>query len=166
MSNQQKGQQALEQAFEFFTNLVNQDHGFDKELWNEGFFTYLLTKKQMNTLKKLCISEGWTQPINYSITIKGEFIAHILKSRQGKDLITTQEAITILKTAFSPTSLVSINVKYNNQAVVLNSNTKIKIKGNSYYSSAFFEVGEKLENKTAYHAGWNKIQAMIKNGEK
>ncbi|NMS52235.1 hypothetical protein HKB18_00160, partial [Vibrio parahaemolyticus] len=56
MSNQQKGQQALEQAFEFFTNLVDQDHEFDKELWNEGFFTYLLTKKQMNTLKKLCIS--------------------------------------------------------------------------------------------------------------
>ncbi|NMS64605.1 hypothetical protein, partial [Vibrio parahaemolyticus] len=106
MSNQQKGQQALEQAFEFFTNLVDQDHEFDKELWNEGFFTYLLTKKQMNTLKKLCISEGWIQPTNYSITIKGEFIAHILKSRQGKDLITTQEAITILKTAFSPTSLV------------------------------------------------------------
>lgn len=165
MSNQQKGQQALEQAFEFFTNLVNQNHKFDKELWNEGFFTYLLTKKQMNTLKKLCISKGWIQPTNYSITIKGEFIAHILKSRQGKDLITTQEAIMILTTAFSPTSLVSINVKYNNQAVVLNSNTKIKIKGNSYYSSAFFEVGEQLENKTAYHAGWNKIQAMIKNGE-
>lgn len=166
MSNQQLGQQALEQAFEFFTGLVEKNHKFEAELWNEGFFTYLLTKKQMNTLKKLCISEGWIQPTNYSITIKGEFIAHILKSRQGKDFITTQEAIKILTTAFSPASQVSINVKYSNQAVVLNSNTKIKIKGNNYYSSAFFQVGEQLENKTAYHTGWKKIQAMINNGKK
>ncbi|EGQ9322248.1 hypothetical protein NMS74_003548 [Vibrio cholerae] len=165
MSNQQQGQQALEQAFEFFTTLVEQNHDFDTKLWNEGFFTYLLTKKQMNTLKRLCINENWTQPTNYAITIKGEFIAHILKSRQGKDLVTTQEAIKILTTAFSPTSQVSINAKYENQAVVLNSSTKIKIKGNNYYSSAFFEVGVQLENKTAYHTNWNKIQAMLQNGK-
>ncbi len=153
---------ALEDAFDFFINLVSKEYAFEYELWNTGFFTYLLTKKQISDLKKLCKKEGWEEPNHFAITIKGEFVRHILNSRERKDQVTVEEASDILKAAFSPVSLVSINKKYEEQAVVLNSKNRIKIKGNTYYSAAFFEVGEKLENKTAYHTGYRKIEAILK----
>ena len=90
------GTDALEDAFDFFINLVSEEHTFECELWNAGFFTYLLTKKQVSDLKKLCKKEGWEEPSQFAITIKGEFIKHILNSRGRKDKVSAQEASDIL----------------------------------------------------------------------
>lgn len=157
---------ALEEAFHYFTKKVNDNEDYKTSPWNEGFFTYLFTKKQQNILKRICLKEGWELPENYGITIKGEFILHVLNSRKKKDQTTMYECAEILSASFSSKSEISINIGYEEQAVVLNSFKKINVQKNTYYASAFFSVGKKLESKTAYHTNYTKLKRILDDRKK
>lgn len=152
---------ALEEAFHHYTQKVNEGCDYKAPPWNEGFFTYLFTKKQKNILKRICLKEGWEVPENYGLTIKGDFIHHVLNSRTKKDDTTMHECAEILSASFSSRSEISINKGYDEQAVVLNSFKKITVKNNKYYGSAFFSVSTTLEGKTAYHTKYNKVQRIL-----
>lgn len=152
---------ALEEAFHHYTKEVHEGLDYKLSPWTDGFFTYLFTKKQKNILKRLCLKENWELPENYGITISGDFINHILEGRMGKDKVTMIECSKILSASFHSRSEVSINNGYEEQAVILNSFNKITVKNNTYYASAFFSVNKKLESKTAYHTGFNKIKRLL-----
>lgn len=164
--NNRIGQEGLENAFSDLVDMVSSDYSFTELERDTGYFSYLLSPKQANHLKKLCAQEGWEYPDNYAITIKSGFVKHLIKSRSGTDNLNYEEIKSILKAAFSPQSTISINRRYDEQAVVINSQKRITVQGNTYYSAAFFEVGQELINKTAYHMTFNKMEAIKGNSRR
>lgn len=136
----------------------------DSTIWDVGYFSYLLSRKQKSHLSRICEQKGWQKPNNYSITIKGSSIKHILNSRIGSDNLTVNECLDLVLNALNEKSEVAINERENQQVFMLNGNKKISIKGNSLYASLIVEIKEEgLVLKTAYPLTYRKLEA-IKRG--
>lgn len=153
------GEKGVADAFHYYVNTVDKKGHIPNELWDTGFFSYLLTDKQKAKIKRICKDKGWHVPKNIQgITIKGHFIKHVLNSRVGKDNITPQECADILTKSFHKNGEIGINTKYKNQGVILNSKNSVQVQGNSRYSMAVFNVeDDNLSPVTAYDADRAKI---------
>ncbi|MFJ4259088.1 hypothetical protein ACIP01_19305 [Pseudomonas monteilii] len=128
-----------------------------------GAFTYLLTPKQFDRIRKICKEQGWGVPNQRGILIDLETVAHPLKSRMGKDLCTAAEVLEILLAAYSPQSQVGLNRPKYAQAIVFNTRCKVRIGNASFYAVAVVKVRVEGPRKylapvTAYHATEAKIR--------
>jgi len=153
------GEKGIADAFFYYVDAVDKRNHIPKELWDTGFFSYLLTSKQKANIQKICKSQGWSIPKNIQgITIQGHFIKHVLNARVGKDNITPLECADILAKSFHKNGEVGVNVEYENQGMILNSKNRVEVKGNSRYSMAMFDVkDDNLSPVTAYDADRAKI---------
>ena len=156
------GEKGLAYAFCNYVNTVDKIGHIPNELWEIGFFSYLLTNKQIANIKKICLKKGWPIPKNIQgITIKGHFIKHVLNSRVGKDNITPAECADILTKSFHKNGEIGVNVRYKNQGIILNSKNRVEVQGNSRYSMAVFNVeDDNLSPVTAYDADRAKINKI------
>lgn len=133
----------------------------DSSIWGIGYFSYLLSKKQRASLERICEVKGWQKPRNYSITVAGRDIKHILNSRIGSDNLTVEEVISLVQSALGDSSEIVFNKKQDRQAFMLNGRKKISINGNSFYGSLIVEVErDGLVLKTAYHLTYTKLDAL------
>lgn len=157
------GEEGLVNAFRDYVFEVEKG-GVPGDVWEVGFFSYLLTRKQIDHVKKICRQQRWPIPKNLKgITIKGDFIKHVLNSRTSKDELTAAECADILSKSFHKNGEVGVNVKHQNQGVILNSKNRVNVRGNSRYSMTIFNVeGDNLSPVTAYDADRAKINS-IKN---
>jgi len=163
------GEQALHNAFIDYTHLVDANFVFDQEIRAAGLFSYILTPKQRDQIKKLCIKEGW--PVNQSkgITITISAIKHVLVGRTRKDGLTTLECAQLLSSAYSKHSEIALNKPINTgqkqerheQVFILNAKVSARIQGSAFYCAAILQVSEnELSQVTAYHTTWDKIKGI------
>jgi hypothetical protein len=116
------GEAALESAFHEYTHLVHQsslnNQSIESELWETGFFTYLFTPKQINVVKRSCREQGWQEPENINgMTIKGEFVKHVIDARTQKDGTSINEIAAILAITFNKRSQIALNDNHPKQAM-------------------------------------------------
>lgn len=155
------GEQALHNAFIDYTHLVDANFVFDQEIKASGLFSYILTPKQRDQIKRLCIKEGW--PVNQSkgITITISAIKHVLAGRKGKDGLTTQECAQVLSSAYSKNSEIALNKDRHEQAFILNAKISVQLRSSAFYCAAILQVSENdLAQVTAYHTTWAKIKGI------
>ena len=136
--------------------------------WNAPLFTYVMTKKQFNRLNFICQRNGWPVQTCRGITFYPRNIKHILTARKGKDSIHCTEVADILIAALCPQSQVELKRDQNQQVVVLNSVSALRVgaKREKYFGMMIVQVSENdLAPVTAYHATEAKIRAIMKDGE-
>lgn len=151
------GEKALQEAFHFYTNAVS-NGGISSELWETGFFSYLLTPKQKSLVKKICDQEGWGLPTVISgMTITGSFVKHVINARTLKDKSTIYEVAEILAITFHKNGQIAVNYNHEEQGLIINSKNKVTINGNGRYAMAAFYVQKKLSPVTSYDADRAKI---------
>lgn len=126
-------------------------------------FTYLMTPKQFDRIKKICMQNKWAVPNVRGILIDLEAVAHPLDSRSSKDQCTPDEALAILVSAYSAYSEIGMNKPKHAQAIVFNTKRKVQVGNTKYAALAVVEVcvegGRKyLAPVTAYHATEAKIR--------
>lgn len=127
------------------------------------FFTYLMTPKQFDRIRKICMQKGWEVPNQRGILIDLVAVAHPLDARESKDNCTVEEALAILVAAYSAYSQVGLNKPKHAQAIVFNTGRQVQVAQNKYYAVAVVKVcveGRKkyLAPVTAYHATEAKIR--------
>ncbi|MGK5077379.1 hypothetical protein [Janthinobacterium sp. HLX7-2] len=136
------------------------------EIRNVPIFSYILTGKQADALREICVAQGWPIPSNRGIEIDVRYIAHVLQSRDTKDQVDTSFVTEILTAAYCEYGIVEINKTRNQQAIVINATKKIPLNGAKYYGMAIIEVQQeptgnvKLAPKTAYHATEAKLRGI------
>lgn len=137
----------------------------DPRVNDEGMpsFSYLLTPKQFDRVRKICRERGWDVPNQRGILIDLEAVAHPLAARMTKDGCTAAQVMEILLAAYSPQSQVGLNKPKHAQAIVFNTRQKVRIGKASFYAVAVVKVrvegGRKyLAPVTAYHATEAKIR--------
>jgi hypothetical protein len=126
-------------------------------------FTYLMTPKQFDRIKKICCKHRWDVPNQRGILIDLEAVAHPLDSRVSKDNCTPEEAVNILIAAYSAYSEIGLNRPKHSQAIVFNTNRGVMVGQTRYAALAVVKVcnegGRKyLAPVTAYHATEAKIR--------
>lgn len=129
----------------------------------DGAFTYLLTPKQFDRIRKVCKEQGWDVPNQRGILIDLEAVAHPLKSRMSKDHCTAGEVLEILLAAYSAQSQIGLNRPKHAQAIVFNTRRKVRVGNSSFYAIAVVKVRVEGARKylapvTAYHATEAKIR--------
>lgn len=155
------GEQALHEAFIGYTHLVDTNFIFDQEIKEEGLFSYILTPKQRDQIKRICIREGWEVNQSKGITITIQAIKHVLAGRKSKDGLSTQECAQVLSSAYSKHSEIALNKDRDQQAFILNAKISVHIKSTAFYCAAILQVSENdLAQVTAYHTTWAKIKAI------
>lgn len=127
-------------------------------------FTYLLTPKQFDRIKRTCRENQWPEPNCRGILIDLEAVAHPLDTRGIKDGCTPAEVLAILTHAYCAHSEVGTNKPKYRQGIMFNKR-KVKIGTGSYCAVAVVEVrseGSKtyLAPVTAFHANDSKIRGM------
>lgn len=139
------------------------DHGTNDEV--VPAFSYLLTPKQFDRVRKICKEKGWDVPNQRGVLIDLEAVAHPLDARMTKDQCTVEEVVEILLAAYSPQSQVGLNKPKHLQAIVFNTRQKVRIGKASFYAVAVVRIrvegGRKyLAPVTAYHATEAKIRSI------
>lgn len=163
-----KGDSALQDAIRFYTKWVDEvsrsGQPVPAEEWDRPLFTYLMTRKQLAQLNRICHAEGWPRQTCPGITLYPHHIKHVLTSRSGDGLNWVQVA-ELLCAAYCTRSEISLNKDRNMQGVILNAVEKLAtIKGQKYFGMAIVQVSENdLAPVTAYHATEAKIKAIQKN---
>lgn len=76
------------------------DHGVNDE--GVPAFSYLLTPKQFDRVRRICKEKGWDVPNQRGVLIDLEAVAHPLDARMNKDRCTVEEVLQILLAAYSP----------------------------------------------------------------
>lgn len=137
------------------------DHGVNDE--GVPAFSYLLTPKQFDRVRRICKEKGWDVPNQRGVLIDQEADAHPLDARMNKDRCTVEEVLQILLAAYSPQSQVGLNKPKHAQAIVFNTRQKVRIGKASFYAVAVVRIrvegGRKyLAPVTAYHATEAKIR--------
>lgn len=163
------GEGALHEAFRNYTTTIfsftSTDQRMPDEEWNEPFFTYLMTKKQFAQAKRICLAQGWPPLEHPGIPIRASFIAHVLKSRGGKDDLDLAQVIEVLISAFNKRSEIYLWDENEQQGIMINASDKLKsIKSKTYYGTAILQATiYDLAPVTAYHATEAKITTVRKN---
>ncbi|NWE43579.1 hypothetical protein HX875_29160 [Pseudomonas yamanorum] len=165
-TNDQLGDAALADAFRELMAIVvsMRDAGVSlDQVQHAPVFTYLMTPKQFDRIRKICKQQNWTVPNRRGILIDLQAIAHPLESRETKDNCTPEEALEILAKAYSPYSQIGLNKPKNAQGIIFNTGRKVKVGAGSYYALAVVKVCQEGAEKylapvTAYHATEAKIR--------
>ena len=129
-------------------------------------FSYLLTPKQSDAIKKVCAAEGWPVPTTKGIEIDVRYIAHVLSSRDYKDSVDADFVARILSAAFCDYGTIEINKKHGQQAIILNAIQKLPLNNSTFHGMAIFEIqGNQggnviMKPVTAYHANEQKIRKI------
>ncbi|MFJ4063964.1 hypothetical protein ACIPW4_01550 [Pseudomonas sp. NPDC089996] len=165
-SSQLPGQSALQDSFIALVEIALArrsvpGHGENDE--GVPVFSYVLTPKQFDRVRKICREKGWDLPNQRGILMDLEAIAHPLDARVTKDRCTVAEVLDILLAAYSPQSQVGLNKPKHAQAIVFNTRQKVRIGKASFYAVAVVKIrvegGRKyLAPVTAYHATEAKIR--------
>jgi len=163
-----QGDSALAEAFKGLMDVVvsMRDAGVPiSQVQHAPVFTYLMTPKQFDRIKKICMQKGWDVPNQRGILIDLDAVAHPLDARESKDNCTVSEALEILVTAYSAYSQVGMNKPKYAQGIVFNTARKVQVGRAKYYAVAVVQVcveGRKkyLAPVTAYHATEAKIRSI------
>jgi hypothetical protein len=162
----QLGDESLADAFRELMNVViaMRNAGVDlNQVQHAPEFTYLLTFKQYDRIKRICREKGWNEPNKRGILINLQAIAHPLDSRESKDGCTPEEALQILVNAYCAYSQVGLNKPKHAQGILFNTGRKVRVGNGSFYALAVVKVCEAggityLAPVTAYHATEAKIR--------
>lgn len=162
----QQGDESLADAFRELMNVVisMREAGIElSQVQHAPEFTYLLTPKQFDRIKRICREKGWAEPTRKGILIDLQAIAHPLDSRESKDHCTPEEALQILVNAYCAYSQVGMNKPKHAQGILFNTGRKVSVGNGSYYALAVVKVCEEgavkyLAPVTAYHATEAKIR--------
>ncbi|UMO88141.1 hypothetical protein HP572_00560 [Pectobacterium sp. PL64] len=158
------GDQALRDAFFFFTEIINDISTSGKpindEQWNSPLLTYLMTRKQLNHLNQICEKNDWPPQTCPGITIYPRHIQHVLSSRSS-DGLSWEDVAVILAASYSSQSIVAINKGHEQQGIILNDQKGIMIGKNRFFGMAIIEISiYDLAPVTAYHAPEAKVRAI------
>lgn len=164
----QLGDESLAEAFRELMNVVisMRNSGVDlRQVRHAPEFTYLLTPKQFDRIKRICRDMRWPEPNRKGILIDLQAVAHPLDSRESKDNCTVDEALEILVNAYCAYSQVGLNKPKHAQGIMFNTGRKVKVGSGSYYALAVVKVCEEggiryLAPVTAYHATEAKIRKI------
>lgn len=165
-SNEKLSELALADAFRRLMDIVlsMREAGVPlSQVQHAPIFTYLMTPKQFDRIKKICMQKGWEVPNQRGIPIDLQAIAHPLEARELKDNCTVEETLSILIAAYSAYSQIGLNKPKNSQAIVFNTGRQVQVGENKYYAVAIVKVcvdGRRryLAPVTAYHATEAKIR--------
>lgn len=129
-------------------------------------FTYLLSNKQFDEIRRMCIRNGWPVINCRGILIDHAAVAHPLQTRRNKDRCSELEIADILSKAYCPRSVVRENGRQGLQAIVLNAHQRITIGADCYYCLAIVELRSNgarnyLAPVTAYHATEAKKRSLF-----
>jgi len=165
------GDNALQNAIAFYMEWISDvsvsGQMLPDEEWSSPLFTYLLTKKQLSDLNKLCEENDWPPQTCNGITFYPKTIKHILTARCGKDSLTWQECAKVLTAALNSRSSIAVEKGHDQQVIVLNSWDALKVgpTGQKYRGMLIVEVTiNDLAPVTAYHASEAKSRAIMRNG--
>ncbi len=167
-SHDKLGDAALAEAFRELMNLVvamrNAGVPLD-QVKHAPLFTYLMTPKQFDRIRRICQQKNWLVPNNRGILIDLIAVAHPLESRVAKDNCTPEEALAILAQAYSPYSQIGLNKPKDAQGIIFNTGRKVRVGNGDFYALAVVKVcqegGKKyLAPVTAYHATEAKIRKI------
>ncbi|MCO1999807.1 hypothetical protein FA420_30825, partial [Pseudomonas aeruginosa] len=103
-NNDKQSDLALADAFKELIHVVvsMRDAGVPlSQVQHAPIFSYLMTPKQFDRIKKICMQKGWEVPNQRGILIDLEAVAHPLDARESKDNCTVDEALAILVAAYS-----------------------------------------------------------------
>lgn len=126
-------------------------------------FSYLLTPKQLERIRRICRQMNWPVPQCRGIRIDLQAILHPLHARETKDRCTPQETLQIMINAYSAYSQVGLNKPKHGQGILFNTGRKVRIGKGRYYAVAVVRICSAegktyLAPVTAYHATEAKIR--------
>lgn len=161
----QLGDASLAEAFSELMNVVinMQQAGVDlSNVTEPPVFTYLLTPKQFDRIKKICRENQWPEPNCRGILIDLEAVAHPLDTRGTKDACTPAEVLAILTHAYCAYSEVGTNKPKYRQGIMFNKR-KVRVGKGSFCAVAVVEIRMRgsetyLHPVTAFHATDSKIK--------
>lgn len=165
-TNQKRGDESLASAFRELMDVVisMRNAGVSlNQVQHAPEFTYLMTPKQFDRIRRICRENKWPQPNCRGILIDLQAVAHPLESRETKDHCTPEEALAILVNAYCIYSEVGMNRPKHSQAIFFNTARKVRVGKGDFYALAVVKVCEAggrryLAPVTAYHATEAKIR--------
>lgn len=185
MATQFIGKEAHEQAIRDLVQIVATLRATGSiaatQLGAEYSFTYLLTKRQIEAIEKVCSAHSWTLPFCKGIEINASTVNHILDSRL-KDGVTSDFVAEVMIAAYNQFAEIHVNKNYlpsnknnNNQhnrtgeqAIFLNGIRKLSWRGAPWHAVAIVALDNIVEGEkrisciTAYHADEKKIRGIRK----
>ncbi|MBF8776269.1 MULTISPECIES: hypothetical protein [Pseudomonas putida group] len=128
-------------------------------------FTYLMTPKQFDRIRKICRQQNWPVPNCRGIRFDLEAVAHPLTARQLKDGCTIEEVAEILISAYCSHSQIGLNKPKNAQAIFFNAGRKVMVGATRYQAVAVVRVCQEngrrfLTPVTAFHATEAKVRSI------
>lgn len=162
------GHDALEGAFIDIVDCVKQGVtlGLPLELLEVPEFSYLMTPKQLDGVRKYCRQKGIAAPKRRDIHITGVLIKHVIESRSNKDSLSNGEIAQLLFYAFNKGAVIADNRKYGNQAIIFNAQKVLRIQGQVFNAAAIIKVENENGDQgsivpiTAYHATERKVRGF------
>lgn len=134
-------------------------------LGDQYSFSYLLTIKQQNAIKKVCNDHAWAVPFCQGIEINAKTVDHILDSRL-KEGVTSAFVADIMVAAYNQFAEIYVNKKNGEQAVFLNGIKKLPLNGSIWHGVAIVALdnerdgGKHIASVTAYHANDRKVRGI------
>ena len=128
-------------------------------------FTYLMTDKQFDRIRRICMKLGWPVPNCRGIHIDREAVAHPLHTRMQKDNCTVEEVLQILISAYCGHSEIGLNKPKHAQGVLFNRGYSVKVGEGHYRALAVYKLCEVrgrrfLAPVTAFHTTDAKIRKI------
>lgn len=168
MGNSQQGDVIVAQAFrvliEHATRLEQAGLRLD-QAGHVAEFTYLLTAKQFDRIRKICRQQQWPEPNCRGIRFDLEAIRHPLLARQMKDGCTPDEVLEIITSAYCSQSQVGLNKPKHAQVVMFSGGRKVLVGKTRYQAVAIIKVCQEGGRKylapvTAFHATEAKVRSI------
>lgn len=164
----QRGDESLADAFRELMDVVlsMRNAGVSlSQVQHAPEFTYLMTPKQFDRIKRICREKNWPVPNRRGILIDLQAVSHPLDARESKDNCTPAEALEILVNAYCAYSQVGLNKPKNAQGIMFNTGRRVKVGTGNYYALAVVKVCQEggikyLAPVTAYHATEAKIRSI------
>ncbi|MGY2168967.1 hypothetical protein KH389_26225 [Pseudomonas qingdaonensis] len=129
-------------------------------------FTYLMTSKQFDRIRSICMKMGWPVPNCRGIHIDYEAIAHPLHARIQKDNCTVEEVLEILIAAYCGYSEMALNKPKHSQGILFNRGRRVKVGKGHYRALAVYRLCEEKGRRflapiTAFHTTDAKIRKIV-----
>ncbi len=168
MGNNQYGDAAVAQAFRALLDHATRLEQAGLRLDQAGHvaeFTYILTAKQFDRIRKICRQQQWPEPNCRGIRFDLESIKHPLLARQLKDGCTADEVLEILTSAYCSQSQVGLNKPKQAQVVMFSGGRKVLVGKTRYQAVAVIKVCQEGTRKylapvTAFHATEAKVRSI------
>jgi hypothetical protein len=162
--HEKRNDEALAEAFRTLVDLVASMRGAGvplSQVQHAPLFSYLLTPRQFDRIKRICRSNGWQEPNCRGVLIDLNAVDHPLSARNDKDGCTAE----ILLHAYSAYSQIGQNKPKYSQGLVFNTGRKVRVGGADFYAVAVVQVETDGARKylapvTAYHATEAKIRGI------